>query len=111
MADKRLIDIDPLTGVQTWYVNESLSGDEFQIYDVQDVQGVLDHNRAMSNEDHGGWTESRDMRKAASIPLAVIHKWKVEKGVDVFNKDHWEAVRRLVNDPDWRYLRSSHWTV
>ena len=111
MADKRLIDIDPLTGIQTWYVNESTDGNTFQIHEVQDVRPILEHNKAMANEDHKGWTKSRDMRKVGSIPLSVIHKWRVEKGIDVFNRDHWPAVARLLNDPDWRHLRSAHWRV
>ena len=72
MTDKRLIEIDPLTGIQTWYVNESLNGNEFQIHEVQDVQSILEHNKRQSNDAHGGWTASRDMRKVGSIPLGII---------------------------------------
>jgi len=111
MTDKRLIEIDPLTGTQTWYVNESLDGNEFKIHEIQDVSAILEANKYQANEAHGGWSESRDFRKVGSIPLSIIHKWKAEKGIDVFNKDHWPAVKRLLNDSDWRHLRSAHWTV
>jgi hypothetical protein len=33
--------------------------------------------------------------------------WLQRYGVDVYRREHWPAVRRLLNDPDWRYLRTS----
>jgi len=106
---KRTLDYDPFTGITTTF--ESDGDGKFRLTETQDVQAILDHNQRRATEAHGGWTESKDMRYVGSIPLSIIHKWKVEKGIDVFNKDHWPAVKRLLNDPDWRKLRGAHWTV
>ena len=46
-------------------------------------------------------------RKVASIPNAVAMIWLTRYGVDLFKKDHGPAVRRLLNDPEWRHLRTA----
>jgi hypothetical protein len=51
-------------------------------------------------------TKDKSMRKVASIPLIIIEKWKRELGVDVMNKDHMTKVKQLLNDPQYRYLRT-----
>lgn len=74
---------------------------------TQDVEGILDWNKKSQNAGHNGYTPSRDMKHIAEIPLIVAELWLNTLGVDVFNKDHAPAVKRLLNDPDWRYLRTS----
>ena len=51
-------------------------------------------------------TKDKSMRKVASIPLIIIEKWKRELGVDIMNKDHMPKVKQLLNDPQYRYLRT-----
>jgi hypothetical protein len=46
-------------------------------------------------------------RHAAHIPDAVWMKWKIEEGIDIFNKDHLPAIKRKLDDPEWRHLRTS----
>lgn len=84
-----------------------LGADDFTIVRTQDVEPILDRNKALQNHGHNGWTGERTMRHVADIPLVVAEIWMQRYGVDVFNKDHAPAVRRLLNDPDWRYLRTS----
>lgn len=71
----------------------------------QDVNPYLDANKAAQNDGTRGWTPSRDFKKKASIPLWVVEYWNNEYGVDMFNPNHKPAVRRLLGDPDWRWLR------
>ena len=42
----------------------------------------------------------------ARIPLMVIAKWRNELGVDYWNPDHQDKVDALLNDADWRWLRT-----
>jgi hypothetical protein len=70
-----------------------------------DVTANLEENKAQFNDparaiDGVG-------RKVASIPNAVAMIWPTRYGVDVFRKDHLPAVRRLLNDPAWRHLRTA----
>lgn len=107
---RRLLDVDPLTGVATYHRYDSLT-DETLLESVQDVAPVLERNKALQNEDDKGWSRSRELRRAATIPDIVIMKWRNEYGVDLFNPDHWPAVKRLLNDPEWRHLRTAPGTI
>lgn len=74
----------------------------------QDVTGLLEVSRAMErNEDI--WKEGVKNCWAhyAMIPNIIIEKWKNEFGVDVFNKDHEKAWLKLVNQPEYRYLKTT----
>ena len=42
----------------------------------------------------------------ARIPLIIIEKWRNELGVDYWNPDHQDRIDRLLNDPEWRWLRT-----
>ena len=99
----RFLGHDPSLGLtEAFHVN----GDECAIQTTADVQPILDMNKYLAN-DGDGYSPSRELRRIASVPLIVIEKWRNELGVDVFNKDHARKVRQLLNDADWRFLRTS----
>jgi hypothetical protein len=91
--------------------NIIFGADDFTIVRTQDVEPILDRNKALQNHGHNGWTNSRNFRHVAEIPLAIAEKWMNEHGVDVFNPDHKPAVRRLLNSSDWSYLRTAGGTL
>jgi hypothetical protein len=100
-----LLDIDPLSGaIETFDYDEHT--DTIIIKRTCDVQPIIDRNKELDNHSDGWVGEGRDMRLAASIPTEVAYKWLVEKGVNCWRKEHWPAVRKLLNDPEWRYLRT-----
>ena len=103
---RRLLDFDARTGIAEYHHYDSLA-DRTVIETVQDVAPILERNKALQNADDRGWSQSRDMRRAATIPDIIVLKWRNDYGIDVFNRDHWPAVRRLLNDPAWRYLRTA----
>lgn len=72
---------------------------------VQDCEPVLEINKAMTLH-NDGYTPGREMRRAASIPMGVVLKWR-EEGIDIFNPNHAYAIKRKLNDPEWRYLRTA----
>ena len=72
---------------------------------TQDVEPILDHNkRLMTSGD--GYSPDRTLRRAASIPNAVVVQWLAE-GVDVRKREHWPEVRKRLNSPEWRHLRTA----
>jgi hypothetical protein len=71
-----------------------------------DVEPLLEANKALATSGDG-YSPSRELRRAASIPMIIIEKWRNELGVDVFNPDHKEAVRRLLNSSEYLYLRTA----
>ncbi len=74
---------------------------------ISDVTPVIDQNKRHANGDHSPiapWLGD----KVATIPLVIAEKWLNDHGIDVFQREHWPRVRQLLNDPDWRYLRTTH---
>lgn len=98
---KRLLDFDPLTGLRTFHEYDAET-DTTLLHHEQDVSGVLDDNKRADN--HGDKPRG-DMWHVASVPVSIQLKWLVEKGVDLFNPDHKQAVAKLLDDPDYRYLK------
>lgn len=102
---KRFFDHDAELGMTEFFHYDQATS-SFSIETVQDVEPILEANKRAAN-DTDGYTPSRDMRKIASIPLNIVELWKAKYGIDIFNKNHEGGVRRLLNDPDWRYLRTA----
>ena len=98
---KRLLDHDPLSGLTTWHEYDETTDTTLLHYE-QDVQPILEANKAAANDNTGRMGE---MVHVASIPVSVQLKWMVEDGIDVLNPDHKKAVARKLDDPEWRYLK------
>ena len=69
------------------------------------MDALLDLNREAQNH-CDPYNGERDVRMVARIPLIVIAKWRNELGVDYWNPDHQDKVDALLNDADWRWLRT-----
>lgn len=69
-----------------------------------DTKAITDRNAEMRKNQQGN---GKDWKLAASIPLSLIMKWKVEHGVDAFSNDpaHKRKFRQLLNDHQYRMLR------
>lgn len=77
----------------------------FGIESRQDIQSILDANKEAQNHCNPNNVDG-SLRLAARIPLIVITKWRNELGVDFWNPDHQDKVDALLNDPEWRWLRT-----
>lgn len=99
----RFMGYDPALGLMESF---HAVADDFAIETRQDVEPIIESNKRLAN-DGDGFTPSRDMRRIATVPLVVAEKWRNELGVDIFNRNHAGKVRALLNDPDWRFLRTS----
>lgn len=69
-----------------------------------DAQTITDRNAELRKAGHGN---GKEWKLAASIPLSLIFKWKVEHGVDAFSNDpaHKRKFRQLLNDHEYKMLR------
>jgi hypothetical protein len=101
---RRLIDWDGSSDGLAHYWLEDGEGNWAQ-ETVQQPAGLIDLNRAAQNH-CDPYNAARDVRMVARIPLVVIAKWRNELGVDYWNPDHQAKVDALLNDPDWRWLRT-----
>ena len=77
---------------------------EFAIEHIQDIQPLVDSNKNLQENDH---LMRDELRLSARIPLTVYYEWKIKFGVDVFNPNHKEGVKKLLNSADYRYLKTT----
>ncbi|WP_421722930.1 hypothetical protein [Bauldia sp.] len=72
---------------------------------VQDVGPILDANRQLEQQPQRG-----DFRHVGTVPNVLIEKWINEEGAPVLAMSAHEFarfIRRKLNDPDYRYLRTA----
>jgi len=72
----------------------------------QDVEPALEANKRLRS-DGDGYSPSRELRRVASIPTVVQFEWIRRYGVDPLARGNEALLRRLLNDPDWRHLRTA----
>ncbi len=72
---------------------------------IQDVEPVLERNKALLTHDDG-YSPSRDMRRIASVPNIIIEQW-LKEGVNVFDPNCEAEVMRRLNSSDWAHLRTA----
>jgi len=81
--------------------------ESFTVSRTQDVEPILDQNKAFQNDPQ---KKSAIMgHHIMGIPLIVVEKWINELGVNILNMPKFERtkfLRRIYNDPDWRWLRT-----
>jgi hypothetical protein len=104
---KRVLDYDPFSKITTYFEYHPETDTAVTIRE-QDTSLILDANKVLQNNDQ----LTRDGIKNswwhyAQIPNIVIEKWLTEHGVDLYNKDHQKAVFRLLNQPEYRYLKTT----
>lgn len=71
----------------------------------QDVEPVLELNKALQTLGDG-YSRSGNLRRVGSIPLVVIEQW-LREGFDAFDPNNRVELRRRLNDPEWRHLRTA----
>jgi len=104
---KQIIDVDPLTRTTTYHHYDPMT-DVTTIEEVQDVEPFLERNKRLQNDtDYSKQGIKNEWWHIASIPNTVQTKWLREHGIDVYNRDHWPRVKRLLEDPDYRYLKTT----
>jgi hypothetical protein len=104
---ERLLDYDPSNGLKTWF-STSDDEDTWHVRYEQDTSPILDTNKSQQAD---GFDRRADMWHAARIPIVVMMDWKHKHGVEAWNPHHKDGVRRLLNDPEYRYLRVNHFIL
>lgn len=99
----RLLDPGHETGMREWFAHDADSGKNYVRYE-QDCAPLLDACKNHNNHADRAMEMRGDMVHAASIPPSVQMKWLVERGVDVWNRDHQCAVNRLL-DGEYKHLK------
>jgi hypothetical protein len=116
---KRVLDVDRSSHQVTYHdYDHETKVTTIQI--VQDMEPYLRVTQAERNRDVGGAkglseTSRKQIKEnwwhVARIPVGVQHEWLKRYGVDIYNKEQEKEVRKLLNDPEWKYLRSNEGRV
>lgn len=97
---------DSLTGLETIHHYDEATG-ETHIEHRQDVEALINLNKAWHNTDHQKKGVKESWMHAAVIPEIVQIQWAKEHGItDITSEEHWPKVRRLLNSPEYKYLKT-----
>lgn len=77
--------------------------DEYVIENRQDVEPILEWNKAQQNMSDG-YTPSREMRKRASIPLVIWERWLQEGMGKMAKYERDKFIRKKLADPENRFF-------
>jgi len=106
---KKRLTFNPETGLETIYHED---GDKVFIETKQDVEKHLDFNKASRDEHNNYLQKGVEHYHIAHIPDVFISKIRDEYGLDLFNPEHAEDVKKKVlNNPDYKFLRTTPGTV
>lgn len=88
----------------TYYWRDEADGG-FSITQSTDVSAALDANKRLKNMGDG-YSASRELRRVASIPNAIIMKWR-DEGFDMYDPNNQAELMRRLDDPDYAHLRTA----
>ena len=108
--DKRLLDYDPVTGVRTYHYYDPQT-DETHIERTQDVSQFIEINKHLQGTDYQKKGCKESWMHAAMIPVVVQERWLRKFGINLYDPDHLPAVVKLLNDPDWKYLKTGNYRL
>jgi hypothetical protein len=99
------IDKNPYSGLEHWV--DQNEDDETRHYQFQDVEPILDYAKEMRAERAGERNmRSHDMLHFATIPEVVIIKLLNEYGVNVFDRNDYPKLFKLLNG-EFAYLKTT----
>ena len=103
--DRRLLSTDPITGIGTFHEYNELT-DETTIIHIADDTAIIEQNKALQNDPQYSREGIKiEWWKYASFPPGIQVKWLIEYGIDVWNRDHYDRITKMLEDPQWKYLK------
>lgn len=93
--------------MKTYWDYDEINDKEI-IETVQDVEPILEANKRLyNNPSHRQHGVKHEFAHVAHIPMILVHKWLME-GIDVYKESDWPRVKRKLEDPDYKYLRTTN---
>lgn len=91
------------------FIGFDAATDSYVLKTVFDNEPTIERNKQLAATD--GFGKGENMWLAASIPVGVQYEWMVKYGINLWDPDHEAGVKRLLNDPEYRYLRVRHFII
>jgi len=108
MANWRDFGTSKTPGVKRQWRDDGMGGGE--VLTSQDVGAILERNKALANH-NDGYTPSRDVRRAGTVPFLTLYKWISEAGLEPNDPDFQDKMNKLIlrklDDSDYRHLRTA----
>ncbi len=82
------------------------NGDSMSWQFKGDPQPTLDQNHRIRNGFDHAKSKKAGWELIASIDNTIALLWLTQYGIDVFKKEHMPRVIRLLNDPDWKFVKT-----
>lgn len=102
---ERILDINPLTGMAVTFQYDH-ANEQFIIAHRQDATPVIEDNKwKLLDLDAHKREAKNDWAHYAKIPEIVIMEWRQKFGVDFYDPNHWTRVLKLLEDPEYKYLK------
>lgn len=83
---------------------------QLTIETIQECQGIVDDNKILRNSSDG-YSESRNMKKVATVPVIFIDLWAKESGLTIGTREFGNYLAKKLNDPEYRGFRTSEGTI
>ncbi len=81
------------------------------LHQWEDIEAIIEANKRDYNDGTKGYTASRDLRHIARIWPTEQVKMIKQYGADPFAPGNEDLLDRVLDDPDWRFLRCAPGTV
>lgn len=84
------------------------NGQDLAVEHIQDVEPILEKNKLLRTIQQ----KSDCAREVADIPYVILVRWLDEEyargntGLRLFSQEFNQIVRRKLQDPDWKFLRT-----
>ena len=99
-------EINPVTGNREDYYWDDAEGKLIQRTRAN-VTKILEANKRQNNASIDQRFGNQMMHEVANIPLTVVTEWRKKYGIDVFKPEHKKKMLRLLDDPEYRYLKTT----
>jgi hypothetical protein len=107
---KRVLDYDALTG-RTIYHDYDPATDETTYHTQMDIAPIVEHCKQQASMYDPHIHRKGDFWYVGEIPFELAAEWKQNEGIDVWNPDHADAIKRKLNDGDFSLLRTMPGTI
>jgi len=104
--DWQLIDDGSWNGVKKYIRASDEDHGSVQVrYEGHDALPIVGANKSAQNED---FDRRSEFWHAAKIPVSVMYEWLTKYGVNAWNPAHADGVKKLLNDGEYRYLKTKN---
>jgi len=103
---KRLLDYDPLSGIETWHEYDAIAKTtKLHYVPTRDSDPTLDYLADLANSPDTSRSQIKNnWWLYAHVPDALLMKWHCEEGMDI---NDMQAILRKVNSPDYKRLKAT----